>query len=135
MSTNQHLKKTKASRSIYSEAFKRMVVAEFESGLSTKATLKRKYGIRGHSSLDRWLKKYGKYDYISYSSTGRPLKDKDQQRLKELEAELRKKEKELEKRLKQKDAELAAYKRFIEIAESELNIKIVKKSGAKRSKK
>ena len=135
MSTNQGLTNRKRSPSTYSEAFKRMIVAEFESGIITKANLKRKYGIPGHSTLDRWLKKYGRYDYISYSSTGRPLKDKDQQRIKELEAELRKREKELEKQLKQKDAELAAYKRFIEIAESELNIKIVKKSGAKRSKK
>lgn len=135
MSTNQELSNEKASQLIYSEAFKRMIVAEFESGIITKAALKRKYGIAGHSTLDRWLKKYGRYDYISYSSTGRPLKDKDQQRIKELEAELRKREKELEKQLKQKDAELLAYKRFIEIAESELNIKIVKKSGAKRSKK
>jgi len=135
MSTHKDSLKREDSRAIYSEAFKRMVVSEFESGLSTKATLRRKYGIPGHSSISRWLKKYGKYDYISYSSTGRPLKDKDQQRLKELEAELRKKEKELEKQLKQKDAELEAYRRFIEIAESELNIKIVKKSGAKRSKK
>ena len=72
MSTNQDLKKKKISSLIYSEAFKRMIVSEFESGLSTKATLQRKYGIRGNSCIDDWLKKYGKYDYISYSSIGRP---------------------------------------------------------------
>lgn len=135
MSTNQRSRNKKSSPLKYGEAFKRMVVAEFESGVLTKANLKRKYGIPGHSTLDRWLIKYGRYKYLSSSSIGRPLKDKDQQRIKELEAELRKREKELERQLKQKDAELAAYKRFIEIAESELNIKIVKKSGAKRSKK
>ncbi|MFT6338285.1 MAG: hypothetical protein ACJATI_005057 [Halioglobus sp.] len=32
----------------YRGAFKRMVVAEYESGLSTKAMLKRKYEITGN---------------------------------------------------------------------------------------
>ena len=45
------------SPSDYSEAFKRMVVTEYESGLSTKAILKRKYGIAGNSCIPRWLKK------------------------------------------------------------------------------
>jgi transposase len=112
-----------------------MIVIEFESGLSTKATLKRKYGIAGNSCIPRWLKKYGKLDHSNYLSKGRPLKDKEAQRLKELEASLRQREQELERRLAQKDAELSAYKRFIEIAEKELNIKIVKKSGTKQSKK
>lgn len=112
-----------------------MIVIEFESGLSTKATLKRKYGIAGNSCIPRWLKKYGKLGCSTYLSKGRPLKDKEAQRLKELEASLRQREQELEKSLAQKDAELSAYKRFIEIAERELNIKIVKKSGTKQSKK
>ncbi len=119
----------------YSEAFKRQVVSEFESGLSSKATLKRKYAISGHSCVDRWLEKYGKLEYPKYSTIGRPMKDKDKQYIKELEAKLRVKEKHLEKQLKQKEAELMAYKQFIEIAERELNIKIVKKSGTKQSKK
>jgi transposase len=40
----------------YSEAFKRMVIDEYESCLSTKAKLKRTYGIRGNSCIPRWLK-------------------------------------------------------------------------------
>ena len=63
------------------------------------------------------------------------MKDKDKQYIKELEAKLRVKEKHLEKQLKLKEAELLAYKQFIKIAERELNIKIVKKSGTKQSKK
>lgn len=131
------MEKTKKDRrpSNYSEAFKRMVIAEYESGLSTKATLKRKYGISGNSCIPRWLKKYGKLEHPTYLTKGRPMKDKDKQYIKELEAKLRLKEKQLEKELKQKDAELKAYKQFISIAERELNIKIVKKSGTKQSKK
>ena len=127
-------KKT-ALPSNYSEAFKRMVISEYESGLSTKATLKRKYGIAGNSCIPRWLKKYGKLEHPIYSSKGRPMKDKDKQYIKELEAKLRLNETRLKKSLKEKESELSAYKQFIEIAERELNIKIVKKSGTKQSKK
>lgn len=119
----------------YSEAFKRMIVAEYESGLSSKAILKRKYGIAGNSCIPRWLKKYGKFDYIRSNSIGRPMKDKDKQYIKELEAQLRINENKLKKALKEKENELRAYKQFIEIAERELNIKIVKKSGTKQSKR
>ena len=52
------------------------------------------------------------------------MKDPQQQRIKELEAQLVKKEEELK-----------VFKRFIEIAERELKIDIVKKSGSKQSKK
>jgi len=128
-------RKKQSTPTNYSEAFKRQVVSEFESGLSSKATLKRKYAISGHSCVDRWLEKYGKLEYHKYSTIGRPMKDKDKQYIKELEAKLRVKEKYLEKQLKRKEAELLAYKQFIKIAERELNIKIVKKSGTKQSKK
>jgi transposase len=74
--------------------------------------------------VDRWLEKYGKLEYHKYSTIGRPMKDKDKQYIKELEAKLRVKEKHLEKQLKLKEAELLAYKQFIKIAERELNIKI-----------
>jgi len=112
-----------------------MVIVEYESGLSTKSMLKRKYGIAGNSCIPRWLKKYGKLEHPNYSSKGRPMKDKDKQYIKDLEAKLRVNEKSLEKQLREKDAELQAYRQFIEIAERELNIKIVKKSGTKQSKK
>lgn len=108
----------------YSEAFKLQVVKDFESGLYTMAMLKRKYCIPGHSTIGRWLRKYGSLSYGTYLSKGRPMKNKDHQRIKELEAALEKKE-----------AELDAFKKFINIAERELKIKIVKKSGTKQSKK
>ncbi len=108
----------------YSEAFKRQVVAEFEQGLYSKAQLKRKYGISGHSNIDRWLNKYGKFEYSSNKSIGRTMKDPLKQRIKELE-----------KALAIKENEALAFKKFIEIAERELEVKIIKKSGAKQSKK
>ena len=121
-------KKEKGKKSnppqIYSEAFKRQVVKELESGLNTIAGLKRKYGIAGNSCLPRWCKQFGKLTYKDQNVIGRPMKDPTQQKIKELEEQLR-----------QKELELDAYRKFINIAEKERHIKIVKKSGTKQSKK
>ena len=85
--------------------------------------------------MSKWLKKYGKLYHHSYSSIGRPMKDKSRQYIKELESQLKKQEKEFAKKLEVKDFELYAYKKLISVAEKELDIKIVKKSGAQQLKK
>lgn len=118
----------------YCEHFKRLVVTDYEQGFLNKTQIKRKYDIRGKDCLDRWLRKYGKFTYPKYSSPGRPMKDKDKQHLKELEARFEIEKRELEEKLKQSESELVFYRHFIEVAERELNIKIVKKSGAKQFK-
>ncbi len=119
----EELKKVCAPK-IYSEVFKKQVVKEFEQGLFTKAELRRRYNISGNSCIPRWLKKYGKFTYQDKLTIGRPMKDPQSQRIKELEAQLAKKEQ-----------ELLVFKKFIEIAERELKVEIVKKSGSKQSKK
>jgi transposase-like protein len=124
MSTKKKTSTITRAPQFYSEAFKRQVVSEFERGLFTKAELRRRYTILGNSCISRWLKKYGKFTYQDNLTIGRPMKDLQQQRIKELEAQLVKKEE-----------ELRIFKRFIEIAERELKIDIVKKSGSKQSKK
>ena len=43
----------------YSEAFKRQVVLEYESGISVNA-LKKKYNIGGNETVRGWIKKYAK---------------------------------------------------------------------------
>lgn len=71
-----------------SEAFKRQVVSEYERGGITKDAIAAKYGIKGHSTVLRWCRKYGKFDYSSLETKrlGRPLMDPLQRRIKELEA-------------------------------------------------
>ncbi len=45
----------------YSEAFKRHVVKEIEEGkFNSLQEAREKYGIKGHSTITFWLKKYGK---------------------------------------------------------------------------
>ena len=43
----------------YSEAFKRQVVREYEAGASA-SRLREKYGIKGRSTINTWVKKYGR---------------------------------------------------------------------------
>nr|WP_166926496.1 IS3 family transposase [Flavobacterium sp. JXAS1] len=100
----------------YSEVFKKHVVKEFEQGLFSKADLRRRYQIRSHSCIDSWLRKYGKFTYLEKLTLGRPMKDPQSQRIKELEAQLAKKEQ-----------ELLVFRKIIEIAERELKIEIGKK--------
>ena len=73
MSTPRGKRNQRMPAQRYSEAFKRQVVSEFESGLSTKAPLKRKYRIAGNSCISRWLKKYGKLNHQYYHSLERAM--------------------------------------------------------------
>ena len=106
----------------YSMNFKRMVVREYEGSTLNKKQIQLKYGIQGHSRLLSWCRQYGKLTYPQKGiRIGRPMKDPQKQRIKELEKEL-----ELE-RLK-----VIAYEKLIEIAEREDGISISKKDVAKQ---
>jgi transposase-like protein len=103
----------------FSEAFKKAVVKEFEQGLLNKDQLQRKYGLGGNSTILRWCRKYGKFAY-PHPSNGRPMKDPQKQRIKELEA-----------RLKAAEGKLKVYEKLIEVTNRELKQDIVKKIEAK----
>lgn len=107
----------------YSEAFKKQIVREFEGGLLNKDQLQQKYGIGGNSSVLRWCRKYGKFAYHSPSKNGRPMKDPQKQRIKELE-----------KKLKAAELKLKVYDKLIEITNRELDGNVVKKIEAKLSR-
>jgi transposase-like protein len=105
----------------YSEAFKRTVVKEYERGILNKAQIKSKYSIGGKSRILDWCRKYGKLHYPLRASKGRPMKDPQKQRIKDLEKQLE------EARLK-----VLAYEKLISIAEKEEGISILKKDAAKQ---
>ena len=108
----------------YSDAFKKMVVQEYEKGIMNKDELQRKYGIGGNSRILTWCRKFGKLHYPKKGTiTGRPMKDPQKQRIKELEKQL------AEEKLK-----VIAYEKLIEIAEREEGISIIKKDAAKQLK-
>jgi transposase len=108
----------------FSDAFKRMVVQEYERGILNKDEIQKKYGLRGNSAVLNWCRKFGKLHYPEKGTTlGRPMKDPQKQRIKELEKQL------AEEKLK-----VIAYEKLIEIAEREEGISILKKDAAKQSK-
>jgi hypothetical protein len=106
----------------YSVAFKRKVVNEYSKGLLNKAQLRAKYDIGGKSIILLWCQKYGNLQYKEKTTVGRPMKDSQKQRIKDLE-----------KRLKEAEFKVVAYEKLIEIAEREEGISILKKDDAKRS--
>ena len=69
----------------YSEAFKRQVVREYEEGASARS-LREKYGIRGGSTVNTWVRKYGRegsrYQLMVIQ------KPEEQTRVRELEARI-----------------------------------------------
>lgn len=87
-----------------------------------KDQLMEKYGIRGKSRVLEWCRKYGKFAYESPAKNGRPMKDPQQQRIKELE-----------KKLKAAEQKLRVYDKLIEITNRELDTDIIKKIEARLS--
>jgi len=107
----------------YSEAFKKQVVEEFEKGLLNKDQLQIKYGIAGKSRVLEWCRKYGKFAYNIPTQNGRPMKDPQKQRIKELE-----------KKLKAAELKLKVYDKLIEVTNRELDQDIIKKIEAELSR-
>ena len=108
----------------YSISFKKQVVKEYERGSLNKDQLQRKYGIKGNSCLLEWCRRYGKLAYPErLLPTGRPMKDPQKQRIKELE-----------KALELVRLKIEAYEQLIDITEKREGIAILKKDGTRQSK-
>jgi hypothetical protein len=106
----------------FSQTFKKKVVAEFERGFLNKDQLQVKYGLRGNSTVLKWCRKYGKLHYAQKVELGRPVKDPQKQRIKDLD-----------KQLADAMLQIEAYQKLIEISEAEEKISILKKDVAKQS--
>ena len=107
----------------FSESFKKQVVREFEQGLLNKDQLQRKYGLGGNCTVLKWCRRYGKFAYDSAWKNGRPMKDPQKQRIRDLE-----------KKLKAAEHQLKVYDKLIEITNRELDKDIVKKIEAELSR-
>jgi transposase len=111
----------------YSESFKRQVIREITSGRLCWEVARRKYGIGGHSTIQRWHSSYGKSArngrLIRMISTEQQYRDQEQQdRIRDLEHALA-------------DAHLQirALDTLINLAEETYKIPLRKNSGAKQS--
>lgn len=104
----------------YSHAFKLQVVREYERGNHTKDSLMSKYQIGGHSTVLQWCRKYGKLYYSKTTLPGRPMKDLQKQRIKDLEHEL-----------KQAREKILVYEKLIEVTKRETGIDVRKNIDTK----
>ena len=110
----------------YSEAFKRQVVREVMSGISTKDGAKRKYNIGGKTTILRWCRKYGSQEELGVKVKIMTQREEDENTV------LKRRIKELEKSLEDSHFKNKVLEMLFDVAEQELDIKIRKKSGAKQ---
>lgn len=81
---------TKRIMKRYSEAFKRQVVREYEEGFSVY-DLRRRYGITGNGTVERWVKKYAhaglRHELVVIQRADEREREKElEQRLREMES-------------------------------------------------
>jgi transposase-like protein len=69
----------------YSISFKQQIVQEVEQGAS-KESVRKKYGIRGGETINKWLRKFGKHHLINQTIRVETMEEKD--RVKALEKEV-----------------------------------------------
>lgn len=124
----------KRTQKDYSISFKLQVVKEIELGQLTRSQALQKYGIQSGSTIRNWLKKYGNFDYHYTVGQSNNMDKTPEQRILELEQELKlakKKQVRLEHQLSQADKKVIIFDMMIDIAEEELDISIRKKSDPK----
>lgn len=113
----------------YSISFKQKVVREIEKeGLSISSAARR-YGITGGSTIQRWIKKFGKNHLLSQVIRIEMKGEKD--RLKELESE----NKRLKIALADATMQNHVLEKLIEVANENYETDLKKNLGAQSSKK
>jgi transposase-like protein len=121
----------------YEERFKHLVCLEYLKGNQSKTAIQNKYGIRGKTTLLKWLRVLGyigqKKCNIEFPKTSSvviienlPTSSENQDQ-KALEAQI----KALQEQLKNANLELEGYKLMLDLAEKEYKIAIRKKSDTK----
>lgn len=111
----------------YPEKLKIKVVKEIEHGLISKEYARRKYGIRGKTTVLSWCRKYGRKEYAYMDKQNKrkfqSIDDKDK-RIAELEAQL-----------VQKQLAVDALEALIEVANEMYGTDLKKKVGLRQLKK
>ena len=124
--------KVKRTQRDYSLAFKLGVVSQVEKGELTYKQAQERYGIQGRSTVLVWLRKHGRQSWQGASlalsgdamSKQEPLTLTPEQRIKELEVQLRE---------AQEKARL--FEAVVDVLKKDYGVKIVKKPSGKSSRK
>lgn len=109
----------------YSEAFKLQVVGELERDHRSFEEVRRKYGIGGGATLQKWVVRYGKSHLLS--KVVRVEKPEERDRVRELEKKIR----QLESALAQERVKTLAYESLMEVAQEQYGVDFKKNSGPK----
>ncbi len=115
----------------YSDAFKLQVVEEILKGDLTKEEARRKYGLRGKSTVLNWMRKFEVSGFRQIPESFIIMKEEESLN----KSDLQKRIKELERALADAKLKAEGYSHMIDIAERELKIPIRKKSSTKQSGK
>jgi len=118
-------------RGRYTEALKRQVVREVETGRISQSEACRRYGILGHSTVLKWCRRYG--NSPTYRTPGLRSKNMNEQEIELLQ--LQNENKALKQELEDARFKNIVLETLVDVAERELQIPIRKKFGAKRSGK
>jgi transposase len=122
---DEYVKRTQKD---YSMSFKLGVVQEVERGAISLKGAQRKYGIQGNTTVIRWLRKYGNFDWENQTPSHMPKSQ--EQKILELEQKVKLLEKQkafLEHQIDRADRKAVLFDMMIELAEKEFNIPIRKK--------
>lgn len=110
----------------YEESVKKEVVRLVQTGQISKEEARRKYGINGHSTILKWIRKFEESDPLIHGTMDYNKSDKK---------DLIKRIKELERQLEDEQIRSFGYSKMIDIAEERLKVPIRKKIDTKQSKK
>lgn len=130
-------KRSKPGRKpVYDEAFKSRVCLEVLKGNLSISEAKSRYGIKGDGNIYRWVKEFTEpargSNLDPMNTTNSSAGEKQQASDDERAQELIKRTEELQAALELAQLKITALEVMIEVAESELNIDIRKKSGTKQ---
>lgn len=123
------MEKTRKTLYLYSTAFKLKVISQIESGQFSIEEARRIYNIGGSTTIQKWIKKYGKNHLLSKVVRIEMRGEKDH--LKKLEKE----KSELESALAKAHLKIMALESLIESAEEDLGIELKKSTEKQRSSK
>jgi transposase-like protein len=111
----------------YSEAFKREVIREIDSGRLTRTAARLHYGIAGHVTIERWHRRYSKF--AGKGLAIRMITKTEQHQEYEQQERMR----DLEHALADAHLRIRALDTLIDLAEETYHIPVRKNSGAKQS--
>lgn len=113
----------------YSHSFKQHIIGLIESGQLTIEQTRQRYDIRGSSTIQGWLKSYGRYELLS-----RKVRIEMPDEVDQIKA-LKKENRTLESALAQSQVKILALEALIAEVEADLKIDIKKSTGHGRSLK